>query len=85
MIAALSASVCQPPPEDAGVCAPCRTADVCCAARTVNRESNCRHLETCLMFTGAERQTVVDGCTYYLRVGSTPPAPAVCGPHPDAE
>ena len=76
---------CQLPPESRGVCEPCARADVCCAARTANPEGNCQHLATCLMFTGDKQETVVSGCEYYLRVGSTPPAPAVCGPHPDAE
>lgn len=81
---ALAAVSCDPPPGSAeGMCAPCAQADVCCEARTANPLSNCKHLETCLRFTGAERATVIDGCTYYLRVGSTPPAPAACGPHPD--
>jgi hypothetical protein len=81
----LAGPSCQQPPESRDVCEPCARADVCCAARTANADSNCRHLATCLMFTDEPQATVVDGCEYYLRVGSTPPAPAACGPHPDAD
>jgi hypothetical protein len=83
---ALAVAGCDPPPNDAeGACAPCAQADTCCAARTANPGSNCKHRETCSMFTGDERATVIEGCRYYLRVGSTPPAPAACGPHPEAD
>jgi hypothetical protein len=77
---------------DAGVdgsatitCDVCAMADVCCAAHTANPDGNCQLQSTCLMFAGAERLSVISGCQYYLKVASTPPAPAVCGPHPDAE
>jgi hypothetical protein len=67
-----------------GTCQVCLTADVCCAAHTDNVAGNCKLHATCLMFTGAERASVEDGCAYYLRIASTPPGPAACGPHPDA-
>jgi hypothetical protein len=92
---ALAASTCGSPvvgeahrvPGDAGAdgpCAVCAAADVCCAAHTDNVSGNCQLRATCLMFTGAERASVEDGCAYYLRVASTPPGPAACGPHPEA-
>lgn len=68
-----------------GACDVCAMADLCCVAHTANPESNCQLLSTCTMFTGAERVSVIDGCAYYLRAASTPPAPAACGPHPDAD
>jgi hypothetical protein len=77
---------CQPPPElSSRGCEVCVTADRCCAAHTANPGSNCQLFATCLMFTGEERASVADGCAYYLRVASTPPAPSACGEHPDAD
>jgi hypothetical protein len=73
-------------PADAGdSCQVCATANLCCEARTANPDSNCQLYETCEMFTGEQRARVISGCQDYLRVGSTPPAPLECGPHPDAE
>jgi hypothetical protein len=66
-------------------CDVCAKADVCCAAHTANPGGNCQLLMTCTSFTGAERLSVIDGCAYYLKVASTPPAPAACGPGPDDE
>jgi hypothetical protein len=66
-------------------CADCARADTCCAAHTANPDSNCMLLSTCESYTGNDRLPVLDGCRYYLKVASTPPAPASCGPHPDAE
>lgn len=80
----LAAWGCQPPPG-AGTCAPCVQADACCAAHTANPESNCQLHATCITLTPAGQIESANGCAYYLRVASTPPAPAVCGAHPDAE
>jgi hypothetical protein len=60
-------------------------ADLCCGMRTANPDSNCQLHATCEMFTGEQRAGAVSGCRDYLRIGSTPPAPAACGPHPDAD
>jgi hypothetical protein len=87
----LVAVACQPPPgavADAGAgaeCAPCAAADLCCAAHTANPRSNCELFATCLSLAAEDRAGAVDGCTYYVRVASTPPAPAACGPHPNAD
>lgn len=88
LLLALVAQACQPPPGDgaaAQACAPCVAADECCVAHTANPESNCQLLATCLSLSAEGRVEAASGCTYYLRVASTPPAPPACGPHPDAD
>ena len=85
-LVAFAFPACELPPEiSPRGCEVCVTADQCCASHTANPESNCQLYATCLMFTGEQRASVADGCAYYLRVASTPPAPAACGEHPDAD
>ena len=96
LVLVLAAPACQAPaemarPDDAGDagasdggCQVCAVADRCCGERTANPDSNCQLQATCEKVTGEQRAEVVSGCQDYLRIGSTPPAPAVCGPHPDA-
>jgi hypothetical protein len=81
----LAAPTCGSSSPSIDTCQVCAMADLCCEARTANPDSNCRLQATCEMFTGDQRATAVSGCRDYLRIGSIPPAPAVCGPHPDAD
>jgi len=67
------------------MCADCIMADRCCAAHTANPGGNCHLQADCELAAGDNRQVVLDGCRHYVMVASTPPAPAACGPHPDAE
>jgi hypothetical protein len=86
-LVSLAAAGCDLPPDSpaAYACVVCAQADECCKAHTANPKSNCQLHATCLAATGQARVSVADGCGYYLRVASTPPAPAACGPHPDGE